>query len=110
MYAPATRARSRWGITAALIALMLMSSTITPNPEPNSARKRQPTTSQRGPPASRDEHERHGKEQAAEHEGRPDAHPAADAAGEDGADQAADRAGAEDIPSVAGRTPSSRVA
>jgi hypothetical protein len=52
VYAPETRARSRIGITAAKIAPALMSSSITPNPEPSSARNRHRRTTGSGPPAS----------------------------------------------------------
>ena len=52
MNAPETRERSACGIRPALIVPAMMSSSISPIPEQNSATKRQPSTSQYGPPAA----------------------------------------------------------
>src|SRR2546430_15933706 len=52
MYAPDTRERSRPGTSAEMIEPPVMSRSMTPKPERNSDRKRQPSTTQRGPPAS----------------------------------------------------------
>ena len=61
----------------ALIVPAMMSSSIRPKPERNSAANRHAITSQCGPPAIGTRIERRGEEEAAESERRPDADPAA---------------------------------
>src|SRR5919204_251783 len=98
MYAPATRARRRSGISAVLMEPPTMSRIITPKPERNSAAKSRASTSQNGPWASGTSTSGAGKSPAVEHKGGPAPHRGVEAPGRDGADQPPDRRGTEDDP------------
>src|SRR5919197_4168195 len=98
MKAPETRERSAGGTVPALMVAAMMSSSMSPRPERNSATKRKPSTSQCGPPAAGTSTSGAGKEEAAGDERRADADPARDARGDERAAERADRGEAEHDP------------